>query len=635
MLEDDFTLGEALREAFQRAGHEVFLFPDPDAAIGVIVKEKIDFLFVDILLPKIMGIDFIEKVRSSVPAKSRFRIVLMSGVYTDKEFTAEAIKKTQAIAFLKKPFELEEALKLLKPEDAAGKEEMSPRKSLYQIFGRSMVSNREKRKMIEALEEVSGFDLPFIYSLLVETKSSGHLNIYTPDGNVSGVSLSNGMIVGVDIEDKTTYLGEMLIQSGYTMAEDVQEALTDKSPRRLGQRLIQANKLSPHAFDLVLTEQMNIRLSRTIIDHMIRINFAAVEVEQSEPHVDSESLSYFLHDWIASKLSVAWLKSMHLMWASYRITKSSAFKPDHPALEMSLIQSLEGFGALLEKGVTMTELLEKHGYHEAAVHKALHFLLTKGLIVFSKSEAVTNPAEQLKTLKKVWLEIQNRNHFQVIEYFGIGQDTVVTVNSMMEELLPVLGPAPKDAKSELYRVWNQVKNRANEACVAYLDGNQRQQYKQSTQKNEAEKKLRATTLMEEAKQALQLNQYAKANKLMDEVSTLNTELAQFHLYFAWAKIGNLDPAKKIQQMKDIDFELMQVPPDEKYDAVFLFVTGLSQKAKGDVIGARKSFEKCLALNSSMIVARRELHQLGPVNANKDDLLSMDLKKMVSGFFKKK
>src|SRR5437868_4444980 len=220
-----------------------------------------------------------------------------------------------------------------------------------------MVSTREKRKLIEALEEVSGYDLPFVYSLLVETKSSGHLNIYGTDGNVSGVSFSNGVIVGVDIEDKTTYLGEMLIQSGYSIPEDVQEALNDKSPRRLGTRLIQANKLSPHAFDLILTEQMNIRLSRTIVDAMIRINFASVEVEMIEPSIDSDSLSYFLHDWIASKLTVTWLKSMHMMWGNYRIARIGTYKDDHPALKMSLVASLDGLLKHIDRGVTLTELL--------------------------------------------------------------------------------------------------------------------------------------------------------------------------------------------------------------------------------------------------------------------------------------
>lgn len=635
VLEDDSTLGEALKEAFARAGHEVFLVSEPEKATEVIDKEKIDMLFIDCLLPQIMGIDYIVKVRAEYPMKTRFKVVLMSGIYTDMEFIQDATKKTQAVAFLKKPFDLNEALKLVKVDEGARKEESSPRKNLYQIFGRNAVTNREKRKLIEALEEVSGFDLPFIYSLLAETKSSGHLNIYASDGTVSGVSFSNGVIVGVDIEDKNTYLGEMLIQSGYALPEDVQAALNDKSPRRLGQRLIQANKLSPHAFDLILTEQMNIRLSRTIVDQMIRINFSSVEVEILEPSIDSDSLSYFLHDWIASKLSVAWLKTMHLMWANSRIVRSAAYREDHPVLKMSLIQGLEGLLGHIDRGVTLMDLLEQHGYNETAVHKAIHFLLTKALISFSKAQLVMNPQEQLKALRKIDLEIQGKNHFQVVEYFGLGRESVVSVSSMMEEFLPVLGEQPRDTKSEVFKLWTQIQNRVKQACTAYLDMGQRQQYKQTNQKSEAEKKMKANSLMEEAKQALQMNQFSKGALLMDQVVSLNPESAQVHLYHAWAKLGTLDPQKKLQQLKDIEFELMQVPPDEKYDALFPFVTGLLQKAKGDLSGARKSFEKCLALNTSMIVARRELNQLAAMGSGKEDILNMDLKKMVSGFFKKK
>jgi len=636
ILEDDVTLGEALKEALTRAGHEVFLVKEPDEATQIITKTRVDILFVDCLLPQMMGLDYVLKVRKEIPAKTRFKIVLMSGIYTDIDFIQDAIRKTQAVGFLKKPFEISEALKHVKVEEVQPKEESSPRKNLYQIFARNAVSNREKRKLIEALEEVSGFDLPFIYSLLVETKSSGHLNIYGADGHVSGVSLSNGVIVGVDIEDKTTYLGEMLIQSGYALVEDVQEALSDKSPRRLGQRLIQANKLSPHAFDLILTEQMNIRLSRTIVDQMIRINFASVEVEPIEPSIDSASLSYFLHDWIASKLSAGWLKSMHMMWSNHRITPSSTYRKDHPALKMSLIQNLEGFTEHLERGVTLTDLLSQPGYSEAAVHKAIHFLLTKGLISFAKPEAVLPPQEQLKTLRRLALDIQGKNHYQIVEFFALGQEGAQTESSMMAELLPVLGEQPQDPKSEAFRLWNQIRSRVAEACAAFLDAGQRQQYKQNNLKSEAEKKLKANSLLEEAKQALQMNQYAKAMSLMNQVVGLNPDLAQVHLYNAWAKLGVLDPAKRVQQLKDIEFELMQVPPDEKYDALFPFVTGLLQKAKGDANGARKSFEKCLALNSSMIVARRELNQLASAAPRgAEDILNMDLKKMVSGFFKKK
>ena len=84
----------------------------------------------------------------------------------------------------------------------------------------------EKKKLIESLEEVHGFDLPFVYSLLVESKSSGHLNVVgRENGDVSGISLSNGVIVQVDISDQSTYLGRLLIDSGFVSNEDLDGGL--------------------------------------------------------------------------------------------------------------------------------------------------------------------------------------------------------------------------------------------------------------------------------------------------------------------------------------------------------------------------------------------------------------------------
>ncbi|MBC7371468.1 MAG: response regulator, partial [Bdellovibrionaceae bacterium] len=361
-----------------------------------------------------------------------------------------------------------------------------------------------------------------------------------------------------------------------------------------------------------------------------------VDIEMIDPCIDSDSLSYFLHDWIASKLSATWLKAGHMMWINFRIAHSGTYKDDHPALKMSLVSSLEGFTSHIDRGITLAELLAVPGYNEAAVHKAVHFLLTKGMIVFTKSQTVVNPVEQLKTLKKIHAEIQNKNHLQVVEYFGLGHETVTTVSNMVDEFLPMLGDQPKDVKAEAFKLWTALRTRVTEACTSFLDVGQRQVAKQSLLKSDAEKKLKAVSLMEDAKQALQLNQYSKAAALMKQVGELHPEIAQYHLYSAWAKIGNMDIATMAKSLKDIDFDLMQVPPDEKYDAVYPFVTGLLQKTRGDLAGARKSFEKCLAMNSGMIVARRELNQLSSGTRRKnDDILSMDLKKMVSGFFKKK
>ncbi|AHZ84927.1 Regulator of RpoS [Bdellovibrio bacteriovorus] len=631
ILEDDESVRSALKEILSRAGHSVFVASRPDEANSILASNSnIEFLFCDCLLPQMTGLDFIKQARANYPS-SKFKVVLMSGIYTDKSFIQEATQSTQAVAFMKKPFDMEQVLKIVKKEEAPRREESSARKLLYQMFANPTVTNRQKRKVIESIEEVSGFDLPFLYSLLVETKSGGYLNIYNADGSVSGISFCNGNIVGVD--DKTTFLGEMLIQSGYATPQDVQEALRVKNNRRIGDYLIQNNQLSPHAFDLILMEQMNIRLVRTIVDQKIRVNFASAEVEMSNPSIDADSLSFYLHDWIASKISVNWLKSLYVMWSGNIIVKSPTFRDDHPALSMSLVKSLEGLTVKLNNQITLTQLLDIKGYNEVAVYKAIHFLLTKGLIVFAQRAAFASPAEQLKVIKKIATELENKNSYEIVAYMETGTGGG-SAESILSDFMTLLGDEPTDTASEVYSQWHKVRKLAEDAMTASKDTNKIDQIRQATQRNEAEAKLRANSLMEEVKKALQYTQYAKALELLAEVSKLNPQTQQLHLYSSWAKLGSVEVAKKNFVLKEVELELMQVPPDERYDTLFPFVIGLFNKTKGDMVAARKSFEKSVALDPSFIPARREISVLAAAN-KKQDVFNVDLKQVVSGFFKKK
>lgn len=633
ILEDDESVGLALKGALSRAGHHVFLASRPDEAREIFSKNSgIEYLFCDCLLPQMTGLDFINQVRAAHIA-SPFKVVLMSGIYTDKQFIQEATQSVQAVAFLKKPFEMDHVLKIVKKEQDPQREDSTARKLLYQMFANPDVTSRQKRKVIESIEEVSGFDLPFLYSLLAETKSNGYLNIYNSDGSVSGISFSNGNIVGVDVDDKTTFLGEMLIQSGYATPKDVQTALRDKNNRRIGNYLIQNNQLSPHAFDVILMEQMNIRLVRTILDQKIRVNFAAAEVDMTNPSIDADTLTVFLHDWIASKLSLNWLKALYVMWSGNVILKSPMFREDHPALSMSLVKSLDGFSAKLNNQMTLTQILDVKGYSEVAVYKAIHFLLTKGLIVFAQRVAFASPQEQLKVLKKILAELENKNSFEVVAYLetSVGGGAL---DVAMSDFMTLIGDRPLDADAEVLAVWKQVKQLAEEAVREARDSIKVDQYRQASQKTEAEAKLKANSLLEDAKKALHLNQFSKALEYLTSAAKLNPQMQQLHVYSAWAKLGAMDPVKKQFVLKDVELEIMQVPPDERYDVMFPFVIGLFNKAKGDIIGAGKSFEKSIALDSTFIPARRELSLLQAQN-KKQDVFNMDLKQVVSGFFKKR
>lgn len=635
VVEDDLHLGETLREALTRKGHFVFHVTKPDEAIQLVTKQAFNFVLADCLLPQMTGIELIKRIRLEIPEQSTTQFLLMSGIYTDKNFQIEALQDTKALGFLKKPFQLEELDQYIKKSDVSPQTpaaQESPRKRLYEIFEKEKVSPREKRKLIESLEEVDGYDLPFIYSLLAETKTSGHLNIFTDRGTVSGVTFFQGTIVGVDVEDQSTFLGHMLIQSGYLAPQDLKAVLNDKSPRRIGQKLIDASKLSPHAFDMILNEQMNVRLTRTITDGKIRVNFVSTEVEEISPSIDSDQLTEYLHDWVASKIPLNWLESLYLMWSGQKILKSGQWKDDHAVFKTSFLKRLKGLPEKIVKGANINELLSTEGYDAISIYKALHLLLLKGLIIFSAEKVSLDAAAQRQHIKKLHGQISVKESSEVLELF---QDllSIKPESEWLDELMRFVGPAPQDP--EVLKLWQGVKDKVEKALRIHWSESDTQ-VTAIRKEDSSEKKIKAIRMVDEAKAQLQLNRYSAACAILDDVTKIFPQASGLRLCKAWAQLGTLDPARKLNQLKEIELELMQVPPDERYDALYPFVSGLYQKAKGDFATARKSFEKAQAIDPSFIAPKREISLLDSAKSvpNKD-VFNMDLKDVVAGFFKKK
>lgn len=631
ILEDDESLMKALVECLEKSNFDVKASKHPSEANERLKESKYDFIIVDCLLPQTTGVNFVTKAKAAGLLTKETKIILTSGIYTDREFIQESIHQTKAIGFLKKPLNLEEVLEIIKKNTTAPVQDMSARKRLYQIFSKEKVSAREKRKLIESLDEVNGFDLPFIYSLLVETKSSGYLNIYVQNGSVSGITFSQGNITAVDIDDQRTFLGEMLIQQGYILADDLKEAVKDKSnKRKIGEKLIENNMMSPHALDIVLREQMNIRLSRTIQDMKIKINFVSTETDLTQPYINSDKLTEYLHDWIASKVSTTWLKAHYLNLGDHTLAVNQNLTHEVLPLKMSLVQSLPGLMQKLTEGQTMRQLSSNAEYDEKALYKAIHFLLTKGLLLIGQKVTYANDKDHLNSLQLIWKEFSAKTDIDIYADFFEG------VSDFHEELANLIGAEPATAKKDMHAVWQKIRDKSVSVYEQMNQAGMKNAAEEKQKRSDVEGKIQATKHIEEARVALQFHRYAEAMRHLAEAAKLSSEISHIHLYTAWAKLGLMDVSKKAQILRETEIEIVQIPPDEKYDASYTFVMGLFYKHKGDVSQAKKNFEKTIAIDNSMIIAKRELSLLSTqAKNNKQDLLSMDLKDVINGFFKKK
>jgi FixJ family two-component response regulator/tetratricopeptide (TPR) repeat protein len=642
ILEDDEMLSQALKKALEKNSFEVMASKSPEEVVEFLNNNPVNTLFVDCLLPVGSGVDVVVEVRKKHPA-SLLNVVMMSGIFTDASFVKDTVRATQASSFLKKPFDLADAVACVKVAQPSTQTESrsaeSPRKEIYNLFSKPKVSVREKRKAIEALDEMHGFDLPYLYSLLVETQATGHLNIVGAKGELSGITFSHGKIVGVDIVDQETQIGKLLIQAGFVFPDDLRDALTENGNKRVGEKLIQKGLLSPHAFNIGMANQMSIRLSRTITDSPIKVNFVATEVELTVPHIDSDSLSVFLHDWIASKISLSWLKSHYVQWEDYVLMKTPSFTPDHPILSMPLIAHFTGLTEYFTSGLPLGQLLETKKFPEDSSYKALYLLLAKGLFAFNEVPVVQSTGAT-HSVKKLLAQVQGKNKLEVWDFMvRITRGEESQPAQIFSDFMRLLGPEPianlKDPISkEAAKSYLKLKSLAEESFTFCKSGN-RDKMKEEIARSEIEGKIKAASLFEEGKAALQKAQYSIASPLFVKAISADPGLEKIKLYQIWAKLGvSENQMQKTQILRDVELELMQVPPEEKFDHLFSFVMGLYYKAKGDFGQAKKSFEKAAYLDASFIPAKRELSLLGNA-AKPKDVFNRDLKDFVAGFFKKR
>lgn len=637
ILEDDATLSGALKEAFTRAGFNVYVPANAADAESMLSSKPIGTMFIDCLLPDTSGVEFATEIRKKYPP-ALLDIVLMSGILTDPAFIKESIRDTKAKHFLKKPFDLSDATSLVnKPSQTASvsSSNTSPRKAMYEIYRRGRVGPQVRKEVIESLDEVYGYDLPFILNLIIDSRESGDLSVSRGDTLLSKISFSHGNITNVVSSEKDAPLGKLLVDSGFVHAEDLAIAEKDTSNKKFGEKLISNFLASPHGLDLVLTQQLNIRLSKLITEKSLKLKFEEKENDESATQIDAETFTRYLHDWVASKIPLTWLKAHLLQWGGAKILKTEYYKNDHPAFKMPLVLALPGIVETYAFGVTLQEVIDAKLFAEEPVVKSFMVLFSKGLLTFEESKQSMSAEDQIKVLAQLNQQFAGVNQSQVYDWMVLvvsGDPT--KPDAILSSIKKLMGPQPDGSDQKLLTLFETLTHIVEKAAD-FVKSGKREKMKADLAKSEAEAVLRVSKVIDAAKEMLFKNTYKPA---FDSLKSIQSQaqgsgISKFRIYYAWAQIGSLDLAKNREAaINSTEMDLLQVPPEEKSDALFSYVSGLVAKAKGDKSQAKKFFEKSLALDPDLIIAKRELSLLTQQSAAKAGAVSDS--KGLFGLFKK-
>lgn len=100
IVEDDITTNEAICEYMQSAGHTTFSAFDGEQGLKIVKERSIDLVVLDIMLPKITGLEVLKelRVKSQIP-------VLMLTALDDESIQASSFDE-EADDYITKPFSM-------------------------------------------------------------------------------------------------------------------------------------------------------------------------------------------------------------------------------------------------------------------------------------------------------------------------------------------------------------------------------------------------------------------------------------------------------------------------------------------------------------------------------------------------
>jgi CheY-like chemotaxis protein len=624
IVDDDATFGATLKEAVSREGYIPVLVQKPDDAISALKSNSIQLAIVDCMLPKMNGRDLVKKIDEE--GLTQIPKILMSGIFKDKNFIKESLTKYGAKAFITKPADLTDVLN--KINECVGHLVDVPVSPVIELMSKVQITPGERIQAVNSSESVNGYELPWVFALLMHQKISGMLNIVSADGEPSLVGFKAGEIIQVANRDHKSYFGVLLVEHGFIDQEELDAAMAQTvSVKKLGERLVDANLLSPHAIQIVMAEQQGIRLGKIVCNTSVRISFVETEELREEANIDVPMLNDIFNDWATSKFPVDWIKTFYTPWVRHKIVPGPDPSEMNRTLSGPAVLRASKILPMLTKSQTIESLQTESGLSDHDLYAAFHNLFLGGYIRFGEEVKTTDIQVQRKRLKKLEQDLERQNYFERMGVSPKAKD--VEIKRAYHELAKTVHPdrldadAPIDVRDLARKCFNLIQ----EANEILSNPTARENYLLELEQGRAEKILEAEQMMEQARSCLEKGDIRRAKEILEH-AVLNVPITtDLRLLLMWAQIKSMGGDKDDVLIEKLREQLSSIPPEDRHNSVYFFVKALVLKASGELESAKRSLEQAIGIEPNFVDAKRELNVIGlQIGQDKPvDLLRGDLK----------
>ncbi len=635
IIDDDSTLAKAISELFTRKGFETIIESKADKALSLMRVQKIDGVIIDCMIPGMNGVDLGQKLREDLNFQDT--MVLISGIFKDKNFAKASLRKTNAIDFMFKPLDLEKLIGHFHADENTSEEG-----SAGSWYGQLVEEKLEAANALAVVKDISNInfkEIPLLISMLEKHKMSVFMEL-TSGKDIFSIQVLKGKILNVGSNKTNLYHKEYILRENLCTSDLMDKYISDND--NILSELVEKALLSPHFEDRIRASVANSVLKNIYLSDT---DFSiTIDVDSSVPSPTPlvlKNISYTLHEVAETKLDPLFLKSFSSYLKDRTFTLARSFDADMQLKSLPLIASNSKFLEELKNKLSLAAIMERSD--SLRLLKVLFLLQSMGHVHIKESVMSLDDLPKVEQRFQGMLDgIKGKSPEEIFNFLGVDDARSMFVAPFFKNFAKINHPdkLPQIAPDSLRKLNQQVFSIVSEAHGILTDPEKRKAYVEEVNSKKTEVILKADALKEKGQSLLKKSQYKEALPFFEESKSLHQD-NRTTLYYHWCymKIHKKIEDKNIRL--NIYNELVAFPIEEKRDELFCLVMGIFKKRSKAYEEAIAEFKKSLGFNENFLPARRELMQLqSQLKARKSktdvtNIFGADLGTVVSNIFKKK